>query len=210
MSIARKMLILGSLLLLLAGCGGGGDNVGNLTLAVTPADNGDGTYAVGAVATYTNPTHSDLVNTEITFSTSIAIPGSGLPVTLKTPTNGIIGWNFNVPKQNTAYSFYVIARTGSLEDSKIVKIPALGALTPSPTTLTFTSSQPSPSTQTITVSGGTQPYSTGSSNTALATASVSGNTVTVTRQSNATGTVIITISDSAVQQASTSVSVTLH
>jgi len=194
--------------LLLTACGGG-DNVGNLTMT-TPvvADAGNGQYAVSATATYSNPNHSDLTNTEIIFDTSPSGIVSGFPAKLLTATNGSKGVNFVVDQAAQPISFYLVARTGDLQDSKLVTIPALGALTANPTTLTFLTTDVVPANKSITVSGGAPPYSVASSDTNLATATVTGTTVTVTRGSNTTGTVTITITDS--QSKSTPVSVTLQ
>lgn len=209
MRIARKLLTVATLLLLIAGCGSGDkDKVGNLTVDVTSAALAGQQYSVSALATYTNPNKTSLEGTEITFETSTTVPG--FPVTVSTPTNGKTGINFIINQGATPKNFFVIARTGDLEDSKAVSIPALGALTATPSTLTFTSTEVSPSAKAISISGGTSPYTASSNEATLATVSVSGNTATVTRQSNNTGTAVITIKDSASAQASTTVSVTLQ
>ena len=210
MRILSYIAVLFMFVLCLSSCGSsGGDKVGSLTVAASSADNGNGTYNVSALATYTNPTKTDLVGVDINFSVIDTLTGTVLnSSTKKTPTNGIIGVNYTVSQQATARGLMVVASTGDLQDSKSVTIPAFGAITANPTTLTFASTDPIGSQKQVSVTGGTLSYNTSSSNNTLATASVVGSTVTVTRASAAVGTVVITINDTA--GASTTVSVALQ
>ncbi|MBT0665637.1 hypothetical protein KI809_15110 [Geobacter pelophilus] len=195
----------------LFGCGDDG-KVGSLTLGTPFAtNNGDGTYQVGATATYSNPSQSNLVGVSITFKLIDTATNTIISTfSDTTPTNGSFGCQWTVPQQLTPQGFLIVASSGGLEDTKSVSVPALGVLSVASSSITFTNTEPAPTIKQNAISGGTTPYSASSSNAALATVSVSGNAVSVTRASNATGTVIVTVTDASPTRQSTSFSVVLQ
>jgi hypothetical protein len=198
MKIMWKLFVLSLLMISLSGCGdsGGDDLVGGLTLDTTATDNGNGTYNVSALATYSHPTKTDLVGVEIGFKVIDTFNNVVLASTTKnTPTNGKTGVNMTIFQAPVAQSLMVVASTGNLQDSKPVSIPALGAITPNPTSLTFTNTEAIGTIKNVAVTGGTAPYFASSNDTLSATVTSFGNTVSVRRESAAAGSVIITITD---------------
>jgi len=195
MKLVRCLAGLVMLLMFLTSCGSaGGDKVGSLSVEATSVPGGVGVYIVTATATYTHPTLTNLVGLDISFQ---VFDTSGTVLSSfsdRTNTSGSIGFTFPLPQLPASQGYFVTATTGDLQDTASFIIPG-SIITPSPTSLTFTSAQAIGTTQTITVSGGTPPYTASSTDSTLASVSVSGSTITVTRQSAATGTVDINISD---------------
>ena len=191
----------------LFGCGSGGDNkVGGLTLTTTTEARDGGVFVVNASAVYTNPNKTDLVGTGITFDTSPSGIITGFPQTISTNTSGNAGIVFALDQQDAAFSFAVVARTGDLEDTEVVTVPALTALTVTPVSVSFVGTDPVGSVRTLTVTGGTPPYTAFSSLPSVIGAGVSGPTVTLTKlQAITPGNAVITVIDSNNRSATASV-----
>jgi len=196
------------LLIALPSCGGDGkDKVGSLELTTATTALAGGQYKVSAIATYKNPNTTNLVGTEVTFSIGLSGYASQK---ISLPSGGSEGVIFIVDQIATPLNFFVTASTGSLQDSEVVSIPALGSLVATPTTLTFATTDGVSSAKSVSITGGTAPYAVTSSNATLVTATISGSTVTITRESAGTGNAIVNITDSATTPTTVSVSVTLQ
>jgi hypothetical protein len=116
-----RYLLFAMLLLLTMGlcsCGNGGAGL-NGSLAVTATLNGS---IITATATYTNPTHTDLTGTPITFS---AQAGNSAPVglgTFNTNNSGSVSIPISVNNFNGSQTVVVIAQTGNLENFQSVNV----------------------------------------------------------------------------------------
>lgn len=187
MRLRRAMCLLSLFVVtLLAGCGGGGGNdlVGSIALTASSADVGAGVNKVSASAKYTHPT-KDPLGTQIDF-TFTAFNNVGQIVSQqsfsgKVNSSGEIGFFMNFIQQATPVFVVVSARTGDLEDSEQVTVPALAPLTVTPPAVAFAGTEGIGTAKTVTVAGGISPYVLSAFDPQVVSVSVAGNTITITR-----------------------------
>src|SRR5690242_18451283 len=119
-----KRFILAVLLVTVAGCGGGNsDTNGKVTLSeLTPTDLGGGLFSVRAVATYDNPTQTNLLGFDINLTASIGTAGGTPQVfedTLRTNQGGVTSPRLYTIQQTTQPIFVTVtASSGGLFDKR--------------------------------------------------------------------------------------------
>jgi hypothetical protein len=197
-----KLIRIGRLILgaavgmsLLFGCGSGSKDV-NGALTVTKAETASDAYvSVDFTIEYTNPTHSDVLGTEITVTTStgIIIPALNETFMYSTNNSGKTIYTYLLPKVAVAYVFSIAAKTGDLEGSTAVVVPAL-AVTPAPTftatpaSVTFDATTVPGDIIKVLLAGGTPPYSklniNPSPNNFISAEIKDGNVLTIVRKSS--------------------------
>ncbi len=185
-------------ILSIAGCGNGGGEGLNGAVTVTGSQaTANSSSDVSFLVSYTNPTETNLIGVKIDYSVSLngVVFDSG---SFNTNNSGSTTLGpYSVQKTSTEQKVRCSASSANLNGNAVVTIAALGALSVSPATQTFTSTQDVNSTTTFTITGGSSPYNVTSSNTGLVSVTTSGTTVIATRQSSAAGSVTITVTDSA-------------
>ena len=189
-------LILGAALGMsfLFGCGSGNKDV-NGALNVTKAETAADAYVTADFTIeYTNPSHSDVLGTEITVTTST---GNVLPVLdetfmYSTNNSGKTIYTYLLPKIDVAYVFSIAAKTGDLVGSTAVVVPALAAtpiptFTATPTSVAFDATTLPGDKIVVLLAGGTPPYKKLNINPSpnnFISASIADNVLTVERRSN--------------------------
>lgn len=121
------------LLLAIYGCGNGGEGL-NGGLTVTASATGS---VINATATYSNPTHSNLIGVPITFSAQIGNQNSSLG-TFNTNNSGSINVTFQSPAFNGTQTVTVIASTGNLSNFSSFTMGGRKLTVTAPPALAFT------------------------------------------------------------------------
>jgi hypothetical protein len=204
MSLLRFLLAA----LIVAGCGGCGENStsGSIGLTLTTTDLSGGVVNVAATAVYTPATGNTSIpnNTPITLSAHIYDLSGAVSKNesqlLNADSTGTVSYSFNIQQATENLYVDITASTGGLSITKTTSIPALSSISTTPTTMAFSSSAVAGDTQSVTVSGGTQPYQAAldASNAGDFTVNVNGSTVTLSKTKNSGTTVIsaqLTITD---------------
>lgn len=165
----------------LAACGSGSKDL-NGAVTVTQTTKEEDTYVSADITiAYTNPQRTDVIGTKIEVYTT---DGN---FTYFTNNSGKTVYTFLLLKRNTPYTFYVRAKSGDLEGSTGIVVPALkqeppASLTAAPNVANFPSDAKVGQAVQIMLTGGTSPYAyyiNPSPNDYIG-ASVNGNTLTVT------------------------------
>jgi len=184
------VMILASIML--SGCGGD-DKVGGLSLALTTTDPAGDDFVVNAGATYTHPTATDLVNVPITFDTVPSGLVEKFPQTITTDSSGKAGVLLSFTQGSSPVTIVITAKTGDLQDSKSVTIPAVNTLVASPSSVDLTSI----TSQNVVISGGSGGgLGAVSDSPTSIDADVTDKTVTITKLPAATtGTAEVTVTE---------------
>jgi hypothetical protein len=149
----------------LIGCGSGNKDV-NGALNVTKVETASDAYVTADFTIeYTNPDHPDVMGTEITVTTSAGtiIPELNQTFMYSTNNSGKTIYTYLLPKTNVAYVFSIAAKTGDLEGSTAVVVPALAAtpvatFTATPTSVLFDATTLPGDKIMVLLAGGTPPY----------------------------------------------------
>ncbi len=173
----------------LFGCGLGKDTSGTLTLSdLVLTDLGGGTYSVATSALYTPDNSKDPTGADITFTASYTTPTVTVPVTKVTTVtlgkSGIATFADLKVQGNEPVYVSLSARTGGLSETKIAAIPAVAALTVSPSSVAFLNTDPVGTFKLVTVTGGYSPYTAVSDIPGDISADISGAIVTITADSS--------------------------
>jgi len=189
------LALIASIILLLQACGTSQTN-GSLTVAdLTMKDQTGGYYSAETTVTYTPPTDKDPNGTKVTVSTqfttysgasSVAI-NKTLSITKTLDSTGAFDYTYPylIAQGGSPIFVTITASTGDLVSSKIGSVPAIAALSATPSSIAFASTATAGTTQTVTLSGGYTPYQapvvTSSAGAGISniTASISGTTMTV-------------------------------
>lgn len=209
-------LILGVVLAgsFLFGCGSGSKDL-NGSLTVTKAETAADAYVtVDFTIEYTNPNQSNVLGTEITVTTSTGkiIPELNETFMYSTNNSGKTIYTYLLPKTSVMYVFSIAAKTGDLEGSTAVVVPALAAtpvatFTATPTSVAFDSTTLPGDKIVVLLAGGTPPYKKLNINPSpnnFISASLTDNLLTVQREStlalgDGAATVFLTDSSSPTQ-----------
>lgn len=119
-----KYILLAMVCLLLPavyGCGQGGGGGAGLNGGITLSASAIGTV-VTATATYTNPTHSNLIGVPITFSVQVGSQPSVSLGTFNTNNSGSVGIAFPISNFNDTQTVLVTASTGNLSNFATVAV----------------------------------------------------------------------------------------
>ncbi len=171
-------------LLNLAACGSGSKDL-NGSLTVTQSTKEEDTYvSADFTIEYKNPQRSDVLGTRIEVYTTNGVEERSF--TYFTNNSGKTVYTYLLPKIDTPYTFYIRAKTGDLDGSTGIVVPALkqvapASLTAAPTAVNFASNAQVGQSVQIVLSGGTTPYACNvnpSPNDYIG-ASVNGNILTV-------------------------------
>lgn len=182
-----KCLIVLLIFALLPACGSGSGDDTNGALAVsdlTVTDQTGGSFRVSGTSTYTPPSGKVPNGAQITLDTSFSTP-TGTPTTrantVSLDSTGIASFSYFVTQGTEPVLVTVTASIGGLKAQKSSSIPSIGALSATPSALTFSAADGAGVQKIITLSGGFAPYSAPTSTTSDLSVSLSGSTITVTK-----------------------------
>lgn len=161
------LTLVASIVLLLQACGTSHTN-GSLTVAdLTMTDLTGGYYSASTTVTYTPPSGKDPNGTKVNVST-VFTRYSGANSVEKTKTQsttetldstGSFSYTRGPISQGSSPVFVTItASTGDLQSSKLGSVPAIAALSATPSSIVFASTDTAGTTKTVTLSGGYTPY----------------------------------------------------
>lgn len=199
----------------MAGCGGGGDTNGTLSLAdITAKDLTGGQYEISSSATFSSATGKSPVGSKIKFTAVYTTDSNPTGITDTPPEfelspTGIATYTKNVVQGNETVFVTLTASIGGLSQTKKSFVPAIAPLTLAPTAVAFTNLEGIGVTKTIAVTGGFSPYTVSSNKTDIFP-SISNGTVTLTKTVNVSAipsadSAIITVTDNKGNQATASV-----
>ncbi len=148
-------------LLTLAACGSGSKDL-NGSITVTQTTEEKDTYVSADITIeYKNPQRSDVLGTKIEVYTTDGVEERSF--TYFTNNSGKTVYTYLLPKVNTPYTFYIRAKTGDLDGSTGIVVPALkqeapASLTAAPNAVSFASNAQVGQAVQIILTGGTTPY----------------------------------------------------